>query len=415
MWSSPAVCMVFILFGMICNVKLVCSQARSAARQTNVTPTENNKLEEDIQKVIKEIHSLSAGNTRNFAVPFSEKPLNLNMYYSILSNLNGLFQPLMREGFFDDLPRILVCLLSERQDCGLMAELTKAVSLEMGQPLLTFFSSLKSQTCAPLTTEGETRSFFGTFLNADTVMSAFSGFQQMIINMLSNLTLSENLKKILSSLLDSLAANVLHYIVLFLETSLDYVRIALEFGIEVPSLDEQDTCKQGDLKQLIMWGLKHNVSWSFGIPLVDILLETFLPSDSGPKCQTSSSLLLQRSASQPNTYINYNVSCDHHKLAALNETLCSDVLMGFGNGSSLITFCQALSSLSSRQLELVWSNVCYIFQALFSPLITKSSDCVVGVAQPTLRRVAREASSLRQLALKMTRRSLRTRSVAMLH
>lgn len=231
---------------MICNVKLGCSQARLAARQTNVMPAENSKLEEDIQKVIKKIHSLSARNTRNFAIPFSEEPLNLDMYYSILSNLNSLFQPLMREGFLDDLPKILVCLLSERQDCGLMAELTKTVSLEMGQPLLMFFSSLKSQTCTPLTTERETRSFFGTYLNiGDTVTSAFSGFQQMFVNMLSNLTLSENLKKILSSLLDSFAANVLHFIVQFLETPLDYVRIALEFGIEVPSLDKQDTCKQG--------------------------------------------------------------------------------------------------------------------------------------------------------------------------
>ncbi|PWA18871.1 hypothetical protein CCH79_00005065 [Gambusia affinis] len=338
------------------------------------------------------------------------------MYYSILSNLNSLLQPLMREGFFDDLPKILVCLLSERQDCGLMAELTKAVFLEMGQPLLMFVSSLKSETCTPLTAEGETRSFFGTYLEiGNTVMSALSGFQQMFINTLSNLTLSENLRKILSSLLDSFAANVLRFIVQFLETPLDYVRIALEFGIEVPSLDKQDTCQQGDLKQLIL-GLKNNVSWSFGVPLVDILLDTFLPSQSGPTCQTTSSLLSLRSASQPNniTYINYKISCDHHNLTALNDTLCADVLMGSGKGSSLITFCQALRSLSSSQLELLWSNMCYILQGLFSPLITKSSDCVVGGAQPStvssslnesqlvsppaLRRVARDSPNLRQLA-----------------
>uniref|UniRef100_A0A3B5R2A0 Stereocilin 1 n=1 Tax=Xiphophorus maculatus TaxID=8083 RepID=A0A3B5R2A0_XIPMA len=88
--------------------------------------------------------------------------------------------------------------------------------------------------------------------------------------------------------------------------------------------------------------------------------------------------------------------------------------MGFGNGSSMITFCQVLSSLNSSQLELLWSNMCYTFQALFSPLMTKSSDCVVGDAQPSavssplnetqlvspsaLHRVARESSNLRQLA-----------------
>lgn len=210
--------------------------------------TEDSNLEEDIQKVIKEIHSLSAGNTRSSAVPSTEEPLDLNRYYSILKNLNSLFQPLMREGFFDDLPTILVCLLSERKDCGLAAELTKTVFLEMGQPLMRFFSSQKSQTCTPLTTDGEPSSFFGTYLKTgNTATAAFNGFQQMFINMLSYLTLSENLTNILRSLLDSVSANMLHFLVMLLEIPIDYVRIALEFGIQVPSLTEKDTCMQGKI------------------------------------------------------------------------------------------------------------------------------------------------------------------------
>lgn len=160
------------------------------------------------------------------------------------------------------------------------------------------------------------------------------------------------------------------------------------------------------------------MSWSLGVPLVDILLETFLPSDSGLECQTPSGTLFQRSKSQPSnhTYVNFKLSCDHHNLAALNDTLCADVLSGLGDGTStsLLTFCQTLSSLSSSQMEQVWSNVCNVFQALLSPSITKSSDCVVGDTQPSdvssplngsqlvspsaPRRVAREASSFRQLA-----------------
>ncbi|KAK5608873.1 hypothetical protein CRENBAI_019049, partial [Crenichthys baileyi] len=165
------------------------------------------------------------------------------------------------------------------------------------------------------------------------------------------------------------------------------------------------------------------MSWSLGVPLVDILLETFLPSDqsmysySGPECKNPSSVPFQGSASQPNnhTYVRYKISCDHRNLAALNETMCADILMGLGDESSLplLTFCQALSSLSSSQMEHVWSNMCYIFQALMSPLVTKLSDCVDGDIQPSaassplnnskpvsasaLRRVAREASSLRKL------------------
>lgn len=210
---------------------------------------EDGKLGEEIQKVIDEIHLLSEQNSRSFAVPSTEDHLNLNTYYSILSNLYRLFQPLMREGFFDDLPKMLVCLLSERQDCGLEAELTKTVSLEMGKPFLMFFSSLRSQTCGPMTPDGESRSFFGTYLNVgSTLTSAFSGFQQLFINMLSNLMLSENLTNVLRSLLDSLSANVLHFLSMLLEIPVDYVRIALEFGIEVPSLDGQDTCQQGKIE-----------------------------------------------------------------------------------------------------------------------------------------------------------------------
>ncbi|KAK5608874.1 hypothetical protein CRENBAI_019050 [Crenichthys baileyi] len=235
-------------------IKLVCSEPTLVATQSNEIPSEDSKLQEEIQNVIDKIHSLSAGDTRGFAVPPTEEPLNLNMYFSILSNLNSLFQPLMREGFFDDLPKILVCLLLERQDCGLEAELTKTVSLEIGQPLLMFFSSIKSQTCTPMTTNEEASSFFGTYLKIESmVTAAFNGFQQMFINMLSNLTLSDNLTNVLRSLLDSVSANVLRFIVMLLQIPMDYVRIALEFGIQVPSLAEQDTCMQGDLKQLIMW------------------------------------------------------------------------------------------------------------------------------------------------------------------
>ncbi|MEQ2280404.1 hypothetical protein AMECASPLE_019444, partial [Ameca splendens] len=409
---------------IISEVKLVCSEPRLVATQSNEIPSEDGKLQEDIQNVIDKIHSLSAGNMCGFAVPPTEEPLNLNMYFSILSNLHSLFQPLMREGFFDDLPKILVCLLLERQDCGLEAELAKTVSLEMGRPLLMFFSSIKSQTCTPMTTDEESSSFFGTYLKIESmVTAAFNGFQQMFINMLSNLSLSEDLTNVLRSLLDSVSANVLRFIVMLVQIPMDYVRIALEFGIQVPSLAEQDTCMQGDLKQLIMWGLKHNVSWSLGVPLVDIFLETFLPSDqsmysySGPECQSPSSVLFQGSSSQPNnhTYVSYKISCDHRNLAALNDTMCADILMGLGDESSLplLTFCQALSSLNSSQMEHVWSNMCYIFQALMSPLVTKLSDCVGGDIQPSavssplnnskpvsasaLRRVAREASSLQQL------------------
>lgn len=167
------------------------------------------------------------------------------------------------------------------------------------------------------------------------------------------------------------------------------------------------------------------MTWSFSMSLIDILLENFLPSGEsphtypGPECQNPSTVPFQRSASETKNYtdLSYEIMCDQRNLATLNDTLCSDILMGSGTGSSapVLNLCQALNSLSRNQIEQVWRNTCYILQALASPLIAKTSDCSVGDIWPSpivtpqfespLRvppsephRVAREASSLRQLA-----------------
>ncbi|XP_069030573.1 uncharacterized protein strc1 [Embiotoca jacksoni] len=419
MWSAPAVCVVCILFGIICDVKQVCSQPKSIQRKEKLTSTEATKLEESIHKVIHEIHSLSHENSRNFHVPPSGESTNLNSYYDVVSNLYGVFQPLLKGRFIDDLPKTLVCILSGREDCGLEAELTKTVSLELGKPLLTFLSSLRSQTCTPLTTDGESTSFFGADLRGgESTTAALSGFQQTISNILSSLPLSESLVGSVSGLMDASVMHVLKFMATLLQVPLDYIKIALQFGIRVPFLDEKETCEQGGLKQLIMWGIKHNVTWSLSIPLIDILLNSFLtPEQSlctypGPECV---SFQRSRSETQNHTDI-YEILCDHHDLATLNDTLCTDVLSGSGAGSStsVFTLCLALNSLSPGQIQKVWSNMCNVIQALVSPLVSRSSDCSVGdthlsPAVPPLyetlpplptapHRVARDASNLKQLA-----------------
>lgn len=164
-------------------------------------------------------------------------------------------------------------------------------------------------------------------------------------------------------------------------------------------------------------GINNNVSWSFTNSFIDILLDIFLASDQsvctypGPECQNPSSIPFQRSPSQAKNYTNDNqdvvLSCDRHNLARFNDTLCADILTGSKVGStSVVTFCQALSSLSPTQIEQVWSNMCYVIQALISPLLSRSSDCSAGDIPPspaskTLSapgRVARAAPNLKQLA-----------------
>ncbi|XP_014192008.2 stereocilin [Haplochromis burtoni] len=418
MWSAPAICIVCILFastGIICDVEQTSLQPKLMQRTTNQTPGEGTKLEEDIQKVIDQIHSLSNGDTRSFSSSTTRAGFDLNTYYGALMNLYNIFQPLLRENFLDDLPKITICILSGRQDCGLEAELTKTVSLELAKPLLTFLTTLRSQTCSSLTTDEESGSFFRTYLRMGD-SAALSGFQETFINILSSLSLSKNLINVLGGLIDATVTYALRFAALFIQVPMDYTRIALQFGIKVPVLDEKETCQQGDLQQLIMWGIKNNVSWSLSTSLIDILLDIFLPQDQsafmhpGPECQTPPSAPSQRSISyaENSTMNYYDTLCDSYNLATINDTMCAEILSNSGVESSthVVTFCEALSSLSSNQMKNVWSNMCYVIQTLASPLVSRSSDCSFDNARPAPattpltkpRRVAREASNLRQLA-----------------
>lgn len=210
---------------------------RNAAQDT--------KLEEDIQTVINQIHFLSSQdeNTRSFS---STDSFYLNGYFGVLNNLYTVFQPLLREGFIDDLPKTLVCLLSGRQDCGLEAELTKTVSLELVKPLLSFVSSMRSQTCTPLNGDAQSNSFFESFLRmGETTATTSSGFLQTLLNILSSIPLSGNLMDAVRNLMDSAVTNFTNFMATLLQVPMDYINIALQFGIKTPSLDGKETCEEG--------------------------------------------------------------------------------------------------------------------------------------------------------------------------
>lgn len=235
--------------GITCDVKRVYSQPKFIQRQTDRTPDEAAQLEEDIHKVIDQIHSLSgeSEDKRSFSTSTPTEDFDLNAYYNAMGNVYALFQPLLREGFVDDLPRTVICILSGRQDCGLEAELTKTVSLEVVRPLLTFVSSLRSQTCSPLNGDGgSSSSFLRAYLRmGESTSAAFSGFQETFINILSSLPLSGNLLNVASRLVDSAVMYVSKFMASFLQAPMDYVKIALQFGIRIPSLDGREVCEQG--------------------------------------------------------------------------------------------------------------------------------------------------------------------------
>ncbi|KAM7424234.1 hypothetical protein PAMA_000531 [Pampus argenteus] len=409
---------------IICDVKQVRSQPKLIQRATDQAPDGVTKLEEDIHTVINQIHSLSSENenTRSFSIFSTGQGADLDPYFGVLGNVYAVFQPLLRERFFDDLPKTLVCILSGREDCGLEAELTKTVFLELGKPLLMSMSSLRAQTCTQVddATDGESNSFLKDCLRmGESTAETLNSFQQTFLNILSSLPLSGNLMTAVSAMVDDAVKYISKFMATFLHVPMDYIKIALQFGIRVPSLKEE-TCEQGDLKQLIMWGINHNVSWSFGNSITDILLENFLASEQctypGPNCQNPPRF--QRSIQEADTDNSQHIllQCNPPNLARLNDTLCAEILKGSREGSStsVLTFCQALSSLNLMQIKQVWSNMCYVIQALVSPLVSRSSGCSVGETLPspavtsplqTLpvphsapHRIAREAFNLKQLA-----------------
>lgn len=188
---------------------------------------------------------MSNGNQRSLS-DFSTG-VDLNAYYSILNNLSSLIKPLVAGGYVDNLPQTLVCILSERQDCGLHAELTKSVSAGLGQPLLSLLSSSRSQTCTPPTTGGgTTSSSLWTYLSGwEMLTPLFSSFQQNFLNILENLSLTEEQADFVNGLMDSFVTYLLKVVASILDGPIDYVNIALQFGIKVPSLDQNDNCAQG--------------------------------------------------------------------------------------------------------------------------------------------------------------------------
>ncbi|CAL9701595.1 unnamed protein product [Knipowitschia caucasica] len=413
-----------VLFAFICAVQQASSESKIIHRKSNPTPTSPTNLEE-IGRLVAQIHSLSDPKVqgRSSLDPLPVDGTDINAYYSIISTLYVLLQPLMREGFVQDLPQTLVCILSERQDCGTEAELIRTVSTEMGPAFLTVLRSLTSPTCSSLGAEGKSYSFFKTYLHmSDSTVETLSEIQDMFFDILTYFPGAGDLVNAVSGLVDTMMKYVLEVLFSLLEVPIEYVMIALQIGIRVPTLDEQGMCEHGDLKQLIMWGLRHNVSWSFSTAFIDILLDMFLAPDqylcSPPGFCPPSTGPLQRSYLESNTDIYHNIllQCNHQHLAKLNDTICPEIISGLRQPSSafVLMLCQALSSLNARQIESVWRNGCYIFEAVMSPLASRTaSNCpfigpfpspgfyaahTVSPLEEVPLRIVREASNLNQLA-----------------
>lgn len=226
----------------MCSLELASPQPHLIRRQADGTPDEASSLEEDIQEVIRHIRLLSgrSGDVRSGAS--GAEGFDVNLYYRTLSDLYAVLQPLLSGGLLDELPADLVCLLAGRQDCGLEAELAKTVSLDLVQPLLAFVSSLRSQGCTPPSTGGFLRAYLRT--EAWTT-GGQGGFQHSLTDILASFPSSGKLMDAVSGLVDTAAKHALEFVATLLQVPLDYIKIALQFGIQIPSVDETESCEQG--------------------------------------------------------------------------------------------------------------------------------------------------------------------------
>lgn len=210
-------------------------QSKVIQRKPQQPPEEVARLEEDIQKVLHQIHSLSEDEVVR-SDP-TESP-DQTEYSSSLSNFYGVFQTLLTERFLEELPRTAVCILSGRQDCGPEADLTKAMSLDLIKPLLGWVSTARSQTCALGPPKASPRM-------GESTSGASTSLQQSILTTLSSLPPSGNLLGTLRGLIDATMTYALKFVGTFLQVPVDYVKLALQFGIRTPSLDEEGACQQG--------------------------------------------------------------------------------------------------------------------------------------------------------------------------
>ncbi|KAJ8247821.1 hypothetical protein GJAV_G00250900 [Gymnothorax javanicus] len=284
-------------------------------------------------------------------------------YQNVLNTLFAVYRPLLTRRFMDNLPRAVVCLLTGRGDCGLEGDIAKSIFTQLDQPIRSVLTSVKGLTCQNLSPDS--RSFRATnFLHAwfdETTLGRIAAIQDLLLSSVVHLPqhYSKYFLTAWSVFSDATLPPLVNYIsdfmVKILETPIDYFQIGLQFGIEIPVLDQNEQCHQGDLKQLIMWGMMHN--GEDGSPLF--------------------------------------LSCERRPLASLNNTLCANVLRSSpADRPAVFSLCQVLSGLAPAELELLWANGCGIISSVLAPFLDESTCS--GNLHPSSR-VSRSTLSLRDL------------------
>ncbi|XP_067297525.1 uncharacterized protein strc1 [Pseudorasbora parva] len=371
------------------------SLPKTVIRQSEMSSMSEDEFERNMKVLVENIRSLSREekSMNRMTAPLERITIdstNLDTYFTIFNNLFTIYQPMLIDSFIETLPQALICILADRQNCGWQADLAGTVSSAFNEQILSVISSVKAQACMSTS----------NLRMADSTMAQFSSIQEMLTNILSSdLPLylhSDNFLALWNSFIDMTIPPVMSFMLSALQTPVDFLKLGLQFGIDVPTLDQSEKCQQGDLKQLIMWGMNHNVSWSFGQSLLDMFLAPESPPCSfpGPECQATSSIPFSRTGTPSVDIPTSSLTCEQQNFNQLNKTLCAAILTAASQESYVIyQMCQVLSTLSQTEVAKVWSNTCHMIQNVTLPLMEPCSD----PAPVQSSRIARSTLSLNEL------------------
>ena len=177
----------------------------------------------------------------------------MSLYYNVLNTLYAVYRPLMTRRFLDELPKAVVCILTGRDDCGLEAELTKSISAQIDKPLrslLTSVTALRCQNLTPNSRISQPTSLLNFWLD-ESMLARIAAVQDWLLSTVGYLPLyfSEYLVAAWNVVSDATLPPVVKYIsdfmVKILKTPIDYLNIVLQFGIEIPVLNQSQQCQQG--------------------------------------------------------------------------------------------------------------------------------------------------------------------------
>lgn len=168
---------------------------------------------------------------------------NLDTYFTIFNSLFTIYQPMLIDSFIETLPQALICVLADIQHCGWQADLTSTISSALSEQILSVISSVKSQACMSTS----------NLRMADSSITQLNSIQEMLTKVLSSdlplYLLSDNFLALWNSFMDMTIPPVMSFVSEFmlsaLQTPVDFLKLGLQFGIEIPTLDQSEKCQQG--------------------------------------------------------------------------------------------------------------------------------------------------------------------------